>query len=289
MLKAAKQCPNCGSIKLEEYVAGNPVCGNCGAVTASFLLRGKKEFQCRPKKAELHDTPQNTKAYSNPLLSKMLEQKHFLNQLENFKEWQSMLRVSDQTEKNIATMLFEITRLTLGISLPLETLKTAVQILRELITKYNVKGRSMKVVAAAIVLLASRMSSHPAGLKEIARASGEKSRRIMNYCKLVQERLSLKYNPTRSTQRLVCLAGTLGLQERVVEVAEKLLNAAYERKITVGKNPTGIAAAAVYIAAVLLGKKISQREIANALGITEMTLRTRYKELVNACIIKVAI
>ena len=60
----------------------------------------------------------------------------------------------------------------------------------------------------------------------------------------------------------------------------KILFAAKEQKLTSGRGPTGIAAAASYIASVLTGERKTQREIAEIAQVTEVTIRNRYKELV---------
>jgi transcription initiation factor TFIIB len=52
-------------------------------------------------------------------------------------------------------------------------------------------------------------------------------------------------------------------------------------RLTSGRGPTGIAAAATYIASVLAGEKRTQREIAEIANVTEVTIRNRYKELLD--------
>ncbi|HJK73088.1 MAG TPA: transcription initiation factor IIB, partial [Methanocorpusculum sp.] len=43
--------------------------------------------------------------------------------------------------------------------------------------------------------------------------------------------------------------------------------------------PTGVAAAAIYISSILSGERRTQREVADVAGVTEVTIRNRYKEL----------
>ena len=52
-----------------------------------------------------------------------------------------------------------------------------------------------------------------------------------------------------------------------------------EKGLTSGRGPTGVAAAALYIASVLLGERKTQRDVADIAGVTEVTIRNRYKEL----------
>ncbi|NIO23215.1 MAG: hypothetical protein GTN38_04285, partial [Candidatus Aenigmarchaeota archaeon] len=65
-----------------------------------------------------------------------------------------------------------------------------------------------------------------------------------------------------------------------------VLDEAAKYDVTSGKGPIGVAAAALYIAAVLEGEKKTQREVADAIGVTEVTIRNRYKEMVETLGIK---
>jgi len=70
------------------------------------------------------------------------------------------------------------------------------------------------------------------------------------------------------------------MQGKVEEIASRILAVASELKLTSGRGPTGIAAAASYIASLLTGERKTQREIAEIAQVTEVTIRNRYKELV---------
>jgi transcription initiation factor TFIIB len=53
-------------------------------------------------------------------------------------------------------------------------------------------------------------------------------------------------------------------------------------RILGGKDPSGLAAAALYIAAIKNNEKKTQRDVATVASITEVTVRNRYKDLVAA-------
>ena len=61
--------------------------------------------------------------------------------------------------------------------------------------------------------------------------------------------------------------------------ALEILRQAEEKELTSGRGPTGVAAAAIYIASILCGERRTQREVADVAGVTEVTIRNRYKEL----------
>lgn len=60
----------------------------------------------------------------------------------------------------------------------------------------------------------------------------------------------------------------------------KIIERSREIGLTAGKDPGGIAAAALYIAGILTDDRHTQREIAQAASVTEVTVRNRYKEMV---------
>ena len=75
------------------------------------------------------------------------------------------------------------------------------------------------------------------------------------------------------------LVNKFDLSSKVSEVAQKIVKAAREVRLTTGRSPISIATSAVYIASHLVGEPITQRILADEMGITEVTIRNRYHEL----------
>ncbi|NLE05828.1 MAG: transcription initiation factor IIB, partial [Crenarchaeota archaeon] len=90
-------------------------------------------------------------------------------------------------------------------------------------------------------------------------------------------------------QYITKFSNQLTMQGKVEEIAHKILTSAKELKLTSGRGPTGIAAAASYIASVLTGERKTQREIAEIAQVTEVTIRNRYKELVERLMFQISI
>jgi Transcription initiation factor TFIIIB, Brf1 subunit/Transcription initiation factor TFIIB len=85
------------------------------------------------------------------------------------------------------------------------------------------------------------------------------------------------------------IAEQLKLSGEVVKTAIEILQKAKRAGITAGKDPAGLAAAAVYIASLMHGDNRTQKDFAVAAGVTEVTVRNRYKELAKALNIKVPV
>jgi transcription initiation factor TFIIB len=119
----------------------------------------------------------------------------------------------------------------------------------------------------------------PRTLDDIAEASGVDRREIGRTHRYIARELGLRILPADPITYVPRFCTLLGLSEKVQAKAIEILKKAKKFEITSGKGPTGVAAAAIYIASVLVGEKRTQREIADLTGITEVTIRNRQKEI----------
>jgi len=80
-------------------------------------------------------------------------------------------------------------------------------------------------------------------------------------------------------------SSALDLSQNRIQIVKKILDAANKRNITDGKDPKGMCGAAIYLSGKILNPQTAriiptQAEIASEAGVTEATVRARYKELV---------
>jgi len=168
--------------------------------------------------------------------------------------------------------------------LPYSTLKTALNIASEVLNKKLGKKISPKILAASILYFACQEERHPIILKEICKVIGlnkNETKKTMKVMVLIKQKVR-KFSKLDIGDYVIRLVENLGLNDKVKEKALEIINKAKEKGITAGKNPIGLAAAAVYIAAKSLKISITQKEIAQKAFITDVTIRNRYKELLNA-------
>jgi transcription initiation factor TFIIB len=89
--------------------------------------------------------------------------------------------------------------------------------------------------------------------------------------------------PVASARDLIPrLSSDLGFKGETVKRAMEIIVNARKKGITIGKNPGGIAGAALYIAGILEEDRRTQRKVARAAHVTEVTIRNRYKDLVRS-------
>jgi transcription initiation factor TFIIB len=201
-------------------------------------------------------------------------------QVYRLRKWQRRIRVSDATERNLAFALSEITKISNNLNLPKNILETASVIYRKAVKERLIRGRSIQGVTAAAIYLGCRQCGLPRTLEEIAQSSSVPKKEVGRSYRFLIRELDYTIPPLKPSQYITKFSNQLTMQGKVEEIAHKILVAAKELKLTSGRGPTGIAAAASYIASVLTGERKTQREIAEIAQVTEVTIRNRYKELV---------
>ncbi|MEM0340097.1 MAG: transcription initiation factor IIB [Acidilobaceae archaeon] len=194
-------------------------------------------------------------------------------------------RVSSSVERSISQALMLLDELVAKLELPDSVKEEAARIYREAAERGITRGRSMEAVVAACLYTACRRHKIPCGIDDIVRhlRSGNETevrREIARTYRVLIKDLSLTI-PVIEPERFVYrIASALNLSEAIVVEAIRILSEARSKGISSGKDPSGLAAATVYIAALKHGCRRTQKEIANIAGVTEVTVRNRYKELI---------
>jgi transcription initiation factor TFIIB len=290
-----RQCPECGSARLmRDYECAEIVCMDCGFVVAAKLADRGPEWRAfddeqRAKRARvgapltftIHDKGLSTMIdwHDRDIYGKRISPGQKA-QIYRLRKWQRRIRVSDATERNLAFALSEISKIANSLSLPKNILETASVIYRKAVKERLIRGRSIQGVTAAAIYVACRQCGLARTLDEIAQASSISKKEVGRSYRFLVKELDYFIPPLRPSQYVTKFSNQLTMQGKVEEIAHKILTAAKELKLTSGRGPTGIAAAASYIASVLTGERKTQREIAEIAQVTEVTIRNRYKELV---------
>jgi transcription initiation factor TFIIB len=290
-----QSCPECHSTRLmRDYECAEIVCMNCGYVLAAKITdrgpewrafddeqRAKRTRVGAPLTYTIHDKGLSTMIdwHDRDVYGKSLSPGQKA-QVYRLRKWQRRIRVSDATERNLAFALSEITKIANNLNLPKSILETASVIYRKAVKERLIRGRSIQGVTAAAIYLACRQCGLARTLEEIAQASSVNKKEVGRSYRFLIKELNYSIPPLKPSQYITKFSNQLTMQGKVEEIAHKILGAAKELKLTSGRGPTGIAAAASYIASVLTGERKTQREIAEIAQVTEVTIRNRYKELV---------
>jgi len=200
-------------------------------------------------------------------------------QLYRLRKWQRRTRISNATERNIVIALSELDRMASSMGLPRTVRETAAMIYRKAALKKLVRGRSIEGVATAALYAACRQCHVPRTLDEISNIAHISRKEIGRNYRYVSRELRLKLLPTSPEDYISRFCSELNLSGEVRAKTVEILREAAHRELTSGRGPTGMAAASLYIASVLCGERRTQREVADVAGVTEVTIRNRYKEL----------
>ncbi|RLI77261.1 transcription initiation factor IIB [Archaeoglobales archaeon] len=287
-------CPECGSPRLiRDYRRGEFICQDCGLVIEDKYIDAGPEWRAfdseqkdkrsrvgAPVTFTIHDKGLSTIIdWSNKdFYGKSISVRNRA-QLFRLRKWQRRIRISNATERNLAFALSELDRMASALGLPKSVRETAAVIYRKAVDKNLIRGRSIEGVVAAALYAACRQAGVPRTLDEIATFSRVDRKEIGRTYRFIARELGLKLMPTSPADYVPRFCAALSLSGDVQKKAIEIIKKAEERELTSGRGPTGVAAAAIYIASILSGERRTQREVAEVAGVTEVTIRNRYKEL----------
>ncbi|NOZ81529.1 MAG: transcription initiation factor IIB [Candidatus Micrarchaeota archaeon] len=284
-------CPECGSTYFhEDRSRGERICAKCGLILEESIIDVSQEWRAfddeqRSRRARTgapltytkHDKGLTTEiGKGSGELFKVAPSKRA--QYYRLGKWQK--RLVESKDRNLSFALSELQRLVSYLGLPKSVHEGVAKKYEQAVDYGLVRGRSMESVIAALLYAVCRELGTPRTLEEISEASGVERREIGRTYRYIARQLKIRILPASPEDFIPRFASMLGLSDEVQAKAISILRKARKNDVTSGKGPTGVAAAALYIAAVLSGERKTQREIADAVGVTEVTIRNRFKELV---------
>ena len=289
-------CPECSGRLITDDARGETVCDDCGLVVdADEIDRGpewrafdskEKDEKSRvgaPTTNMMHDKGLSTNidwrdkdAYGNSLDSRQRQK------MQRLRKWNERFRTRDSKERNLKQALGEIDRMASALGLPENVRETASVIYRRALDEDLLPGRSIEGVSTASVYAAARQAGVPRSLDEITDVSRVEKSEIARTYRYVVRELGLEVKPADPESYVPRFASELGLSEEAEARARKLLRSAKEQGVHSGKSPVGLAAAAVYAAALLTNEKTTQAAVSEVADISEVTIRNRYHELLEA-------
>ncbi|MFT4948825.1 MAG: transcription initiation factor TFIIB [Natronomonas sp.] len=289
-------CPECGGALINDAEHGETVCEECGLVVEEDEIdpgpewrafdsseRDQKSRVGAPTTQMMHDKGLSTNigwqdkdAYGNALSSRQREK------MQRLRTWNERFRTRDSKERNLKQALGEIDRMASALGLPENVRETASVIYRRALDENLLPGRSIEGVSTAALYAAARQAGTPRSLDEIANVSRVEKMELTRTYRYIIRELNLEIKPADPKSYVPRFASDLDLSEESERRARQLLDAAKEQGVISGKSPVGLAAAAVYAASLLTNEKVTQSEVSEVADISEVTIRNRYKELLDA-------
>jgi len=202
--------------------------------------------------------------------------------MQRLRTWNERFRTRDSKERNLKQALGEIDRMASALGLPDNVRETASVIYRRALDENLLPGRSIEGVATSALYAAARQAGTPRSLDEISQVSRVEKDEIARTYRYVVRELNLEIAPADPESYVPRFASDLDLSDEAERRARELLQSAKAAGIHSGKSPVGLAAAAVYAASLLCNEKVTQSEVSEVASISEVTIRNRYHELLEA-------
>ncbi|MGV8176984.1 MAG: transcription initiation factor IIB [Candidatus Bilamarchaeaceae archaeon] len=289
-----KKCPECGGKKLvRDYEKGEIICASCGLVVSENIedmgpdwrafdaeqrekrARGGAPIKfMRPNKGLVTEIDQYNRDIRGGKISPKKQA-----QLYRMRKWHKRVSIATSMERNLVIALSELNRVASSLGLPENVKESAALLYRRAVKEELIRGRLIESVVAAVIYSVCRMEGIPRTLDEISKASGIEKKEIGRAYRFLKTELQVDVPLTDPGQYVPKFATALRLSGPVQEEAVKLIRKALKKGLISGRGPTGVAAAALYIASALHGEKRTQKEVADVAGVTEVTIRNRYREL----------
>ncbi len=284
----AKKCPECSSSNLTyDETRGEVFCNACGTVVEEKMVDTSHELRSfdKSEKKSRGGAPISLQKFDKGLTTNVgeisdiyrLDSSQQTRKYLRLKKWQE--RVSTSIERNLRLAMSELRRVASFLDLPSVVRDEAARIYNFVLQRGLVRGRSMESVIAACLYAACRSYNIPRTLDEISNASEVERKEIGRTYRFIIRKIKLKVKPSSPKDYISRFSSTLHLSPGTQNEALKILQKAEISELTSGRGPAGIAAAALYVAALINDEKKTQREVADVAGITEVTIRNRYKEL----------
>ncbi len=303
-------CPECQSSLVDDIHNGEVICSGCGVVVADQMA----DYGPESKSSNLQEKIKLDRATGQTTYSQhdlgitteiSISSKDFsgksinsqvANQMHNLRKWQQRIRVSTPRERRLANVLTKIGETCQNISLSKNVLETASIIYRNLDDKVDVKGKSVASISAATVYMACKKCDVVRSLDEICRGIcapkelKSKTKLAARYYRNMVMEMGASSAPVVTMDKYISKIANLSKTEvRVERLALEIADKIKDSSIADGKAPNGIAAAYLYVASILLGQNVLQRDISSIAGVTEVTIRNRCKEILTSYRLKITL
>ncbi len=293
-MQVSDRCPQCGKRTLvEDTNTGELSCSNCGfVVTERSIDQGPEWRSFGDEKGEdrARAGAPTSITYRDMGLSTMIGRSNrdasgrafdspMRNSIDRLRKWDNRSPAFGNQEKNLGIAMRELDKMADKLGVSKAVRERAAYIYRKALERGLLRGRSIIGISAASLYAAMRDTETPRTLKDIAAAENLEKKAVARDYRILVREMDLTMPVADAARNVNRIASSVGLSERVARKAIDIVRITEEKEISAGKSPMGLAAASLYLAGVIEGEIKTQKEIAEAAGVTEVTVRNRYKGL----------
>jgi transcription initiation factor TFIIB len=279
---------------ITDVESGEIICGNCGMVilekTQDDTHQDRRVFTLdeaynrartgSPTSLARHDRGLSTiigrdnKDASGQILDVAMR-----STMERLRTWDFRTQAHTPTDRNLRQAFSELDRLKDKLALSDAIVEKTAYIYRKAQERGLVRGRTIPAVLVSAIYIACREMGISRTLKDIATISNIKHKELARTYRLLVLELDLKVPLVDPLKCIARVANKTKLSEKTKRYAMSIMNDITKNEISAGKDPMGLAASVLYMSSLNTGDTITQMDIADAAGVTEVTIRNRFKDL----------
>jgi transcription initiation factor TFIIB len=280
-------CSVCKSdMVITDYESGEVICSNCGLVISDNIQDSTDAMYDKSRKTGVTNSLARYDMGLSTIMGKSNQDAggHILDaamrsRMERLRRWDLRIKTSTYNNRNLRDAFDQLHTSKDKLGLPDSIVEKTAYIYRKAQQRGLVRGRAISAVLDAAMYIACRELGIPKTLKEIAVANNTKRRTLAKSYRLLITELDIKIPIIDSTKCIIKISNTANLNEKTKRKAINIMYDLNRKEVPAGKDPMGIAATVLYIACLYTGEKRTQTDIAQAAGVTEVTLRNRYRQI----------
>jgi len=278
--------------QVTDLESGEIICDNCGRVSLDKAMESRAEWRTfdsennsrqrvgSPSSLAFHDMGLSTimgkvnKDYAGHNLDASMNYR-----MQRLRTWDARTRVHAAGHRNLMRAFSELERLKDKLGLSDAIVQKAAYIYRKAQEKRLARGRSVSSILAAATYIACREMGAARTLRDFTEVTNVKRKALSRSYRLLVLKLDIKVPSMDPMKCIVKIANKAKLGEKTQRMAMYTMNDLINKEIPSGKDPMGFAATVLYLSCLTVGEATTQKEIAEAAGVTEVTIRNRIKDL----------
>jgi transcription initiation factor TFIIB len=273
--------------------SGEIICSNCGQVISEKALETQAEWRAfttdevnnrsrtgMPTSLARHDKGLATIiGRANKDASGQVLDAAMRTTMERLRTWDFRTQAHTSTDRNLRQAFSELDRLKDKLGLPDSVIEKTAYIYRKVQERGLVRGRTISSVLAAAAYIACREMGMSRTLDDIADLNNIKHKELARTFRLLVLELDIKVPMIDPMKCVVKVANKAKLSEKTKRQAMNIMHDIIKSGASAGKDPMGLAGSVIYMSSLNTGETITQMDIADAAGVTEVTIRNRYKDI----------
>ena len=302
-------CNSDGKVQLviTDIERGELVCSKCGLVISDKIQEGSQESESYSFStvdqeenkstakittgSRIQSAPYLSSCYNvglSTIIGKQDKDAHgkeidhgLLSTIEKLRTWDYRTKAHSPAHSSLIYAFDSLANLKTKLRLPNAALENSAYIYRKAQERGLIRGRSIHIVMAAAMYIACRAIGVPRTLGDIATIINIKPKELASTYRLLVLELGLKIPMSDPIKCIASIANKVNLSEKTKRQAINIMRHIISKKqeVTAGKHPMALAAAILYLLSIDMGENITQNSIAQAAGITQVTVRNRCKDV----------